>query len=145
IAKRFDAIFQNQTSDIQFEISPRGPLLDPDEGGYWQKTHRLYALIGTQPVFETPCTRITLRGQASRYELYSWENFAVQPKWPEGPAPTDPTMRDFRLGLRSLQGNSKPRVAHQVDARVLADYEGNYTSHFTGGIGLLDLRTPDSL
>src|SRR5262249_19752878 len=145
VAKRIEAIVQNHTSNVQFEISPRGPLLDPGQGGFWEKTHRLYALSATQPLYDTLCTHVALRGQASRYEFYSWENFAVQPLWPDGPAPADPTMQDFRLGLRSLQGNHHPRVANQLDVRLTSDYEGNFTSHFTGGVGVLDLRTPDSL
>ncbi len=145
---RIDAIFQNQTSDIHYELSPRGPLLDSNYPGEWEKTHRLYALIGTHPLYEDDAYLVTVKGTASRYEYYSWENFAVQPLWPDGPAPadpTDPTMRDYRLGLRSLQGNRKPRVANQGDARLRIDFDGLMENHFTAGIGVLDLRTPDSL
>lgn len=143
--RRLDVIFQNQTSDIQYEISPRGPLLDAGEGGYWEKTHRLYALIGSQPVYEDDEYTVTLRGQLSRYEYYSWERFAVQPRWPDGPAPADPSMRDYRLGLASVQGNRDPRVANQAETRLLVDFDGNFENHFTLGLYALGLRTPDSL
>jgi hypothetical protein len=53
-------------------------------------------------------------------------------------------MLDLRLGLRSVQGNDKPRVANQLDLRALYDWDGFYTSHLTAGVGVLDLQTPDS-
>ncbi len=146
IDRRLDVIFQNQTSDMQYEISTRGPLLDPGEGGYWDTTHRLYALVGTQPVYEDDEYSVSVRGQLSRYEYYSWENFAVQPRWPDAPdpAPGSP-FPDLEFGLRSLQGNREPRVANQAETRLLVDFDGNFENHFTAGLYALGLRTPDSL
>lgn len=135
---------ENLTSDVAFEISPRGPLLDPGHGGWWHKTHRLYAVVANQPVWSAPGATIKLRGQASRYEYYSQENFAVQPVWPDGPVPA-PGGRDLRLGLRALQGNDRPRTANQLDVRAIYDFACSYQSHLTAGLNVLHLHTPDSL
>jgi hypothetical protein len=135
---------QNLTSDVAFEISPRGPLLDPGQGGWWRKTHRLYGLVANQPVWDAPGASVVLRAQASRYEYYSQENFSVQPLWPDGPAPP-PGGRDLRDGLRSLQGNDRPRTANQLDVRAIYDYDCGYQSHLTAGLGVLRLHAPDSL
>jgi len=146
IDKRLELIFQNQTNDTKYEISPRGPLLEPGHPGYWEKTHRLYALVGTQPVYEDEEYLVTAKASVSRYEYYSWESFAVQPAWPTPDPPTNPAdMRDYTLGVRSLQGNREPRVANQAEVRGLVDFDGNFENHFTLGLNVQGIRTPNSL
>ena len=41
-------------------------------------------LIATQPLREYDDEHLTLTTQLSRYEYYSWENYAIQPAWPDG-------------------------------------------------------------
>ncbi|MBA3454287.1 MAG: TonB-dependent receptor [Deltaproteobacteria bacterium] len=144
VGKRIEASFQNLTSDIGFEISPSGPLLDEGAGGYWKKTHRLYGLELKQPLYDKPGASVNASVRGSRYEYYSDENFAIQPAWPDGP---EPAMggRDLRLGLRSLQGNDRPRTANQVELRVVHAYDQAIASKLTAGIGLLHMHTPASL
>ncbi|HEU0034844.1 MAG TPA: TonB-dependent receptor plug domain-containing protein [Kofleriaceae bacterium] len=145
LGKRVDLLVQNQTSDIDWEISPFGPLLDEGHGGYWKKTHRLYSLASSETLYDEPGAKLVGRARVSRYEFYSDENFVVQPVWPDGPAPATPDARDFRLGLRSLQGNDRPRAANQLDLRVVHDYTGAVTSQLTAGVGVLHQHTPASL
>lgn len=140
-----DFFVENLTSDINYEISPFGPLLDDGHGGYWKKTHRLYMATLSHPLYDEPGAKLTGRARASRYEYYSDENFAVQPAWPDGPEPGPMDPRDLRLGLRSLQGNDEPRVAHQLDLRVVHDYDVAFQNRLTAGIDLLHQHTPDSL
>jgi outer membrane receptor protein involved in Fe transport len=145
IAEQLELAIQNLTSDYQFEISPFGPLLDRGQGGYWRKTHRLYSVVGTRELYQGDGARLVGRAQLSRYEYFSDENFAVQPLWPDGPAPA-PGGRDLRNGLRSLQGNSDPRVSNQLDARVDHEVErAPWSNHLSVGLGLLLLQTPVSL
>lgn len=142
---RLQLTFQNLTNDSHWEISPFGALLDEDQGGYWKKTHRLYAVTGEQPLYVEDLASVKLQARLSRYEFYSDENFVVQPVWPDGPAPAMPGARDLRQGLRSLQGHPDPRVANQLDVRVVHDVENVVTNRLTGGINLLHQFTPASL
>ena len=141
---RLQLTFQNLTNNSYWEISPFGPLLDEDRGGYWKKTHRLYAIAGQQPLYVEDLASVTLQARVSRYELYSDENFVVQPEWPDGPEPM-PGARDLRLGIRSLQGHPDPRSANQLDVRVIHDLENVVTNRLMGGLNILHQHTPPSL
>ncbi|MDX2091316.1 MAG: TonB-dependent receptor [Kofleriaceae bacterium] len=144
LANRIELTVQNLTNETFFEISTRGALLDADKPGYWKKTHRLYSLVGTEPLHEAEGAKLTLRGALSRYELYSWENFAVSPRYPDGPEPAMGGL-DVRNGVRSVQGNDDPRVAHYGDVRMIHDYTLGFENHLTAGMGVLHVHTPDSL
>ncbi|MDQ3341425.1 MAG: TonB-dependent receptor plug domain-containing protein [Myxococcota bacterium] len=141
---RLQLTFQNFTNDSNWELSPFGALLDEGQGGYWKKTHRIYAVAGQHPLYVEDLASVTLQARVSRYEFYSDENFVVQPLWPDGPEPA-PGGRDLRLGIRSLQGNPDPRVANQLDVRVVHDLENVVTNRLMGGINILHQFTPASL
>ncbi len=152
IERRVELTVQNLTSDVEFEISPRGALLEPGLGGRWSKTHRLYALRGEQPLFTDSGARLALRGTVSRYELYSWERFAIQPRWPAELEQPMGAARDLSTGLTSVQGNDRPRAAHQADLRMVheiapsgLDGPRGLRNQLTVGLGALHMRTPASL
>jgi TonB-dependent Receptor Plug Domain/TonB dependent receptor len=142
IDQRVELVFQNLTNEMQWEISPLGALLDEGAGGYWKKTHRLYAVAGKHTLYEEENASVVAHARVSRYELYSDENFAIQPRWPDGPVPT--TGRDLRLGLRSDQGNPDPRTANQLDLRVIHELENWCTNRLMGGVNVLHQHLPSS-
>jgi hypothetical protein len=144
IDDRVELMFQNLTSDVEWEISPFGPLLDKDQGGYWKKTHRIYAIGAHQALYDVEGAKLTGYARLSRYELYSDENFVVQPEWADGPVPM-PGGRDLRKGLRSLQGNADPRTANQLDLHVVHDVTWPVTNRLLAGINILHMHTPPSL
>ena len=142
VDQRVEVIFQNLTNEMNWEISPLGSLLDEDAGGYWKKTHRLYAIAGKQMLYEEDNASVVAHARISRYELYSDENFAIQPAWADGPEPT--TGRDLRLGLRSDQGSPEPRTANQLDARVIHELTNWCTNRLMGGVNVLHQHLPPS-
>jgi hypothetical protein len=139
IGRSITAMFKNQSSYTFHEIGLYGVKLKPGQEGFYDKTWRTYALSANQQLGDS----VTVTAMASRFEFYSWENFAVQPAYP-GALPTDNVA--VREGQRSLQGNpDKARVTHEVELR-LAHFSGypedGWKNNLLFGVAALDMGSP---
>jgi hypothetical protein len=145
IGKSITAMFKNQDSLNFHEIGLYGPKLAPGQEGFYDKTWRTYALTAKQEAMDGD---LTFTASASRFEFYSWENFAVQPAYPDVDV-SDPNLVNptpVVEGQRSLQGNpEKPRVTHQVELRMssFSGYvEDGWKNQLLAGIEALDMGSP---
>jgi hypothetical protein len=138
MGRHVTAMFKNQSSYQFHEIGLYGVKLQPGQEGFYDKTWRTYALSAKQEVGD-----FTFSALASRFEFHSWENFAVQPAYPDA-LPTD--SEELRFGQRSLQGNPEiPRVTHQGELR-LSHFSGwpedGWKNQLLAGINAVDMGSP---
>ncbi len=141
LGRHVTAMFKNQTSYTTHEISLYGPKLPAGEEGFYDKTWRTYAVTANREVADG----LTLSAIVSRFEFYSWENFAINRSYPDA-LDTDPD--NIKLGSRSLQGNAeKPRATHQGELRLsqFSGYpEDGWKNQLLVGLLALDMGSPEN-
>ena len=131
LAGRLELMVQYFSSDVQYEISPFGSLLLPDDPGFWDTSNLLYAAS-----WEDSLPRgFRYRVSGSRYEHKSWEYFIVHP--------VNENVLPF--GFSSLQGNEQhPEVNHLVEARLYHDWRrGGLANRGLLGVSYLHQRMPE--
>lgn len=120
-------------SFTNFEISPFGALLQPDDRGWWDTSNLLYSAAWEDSLPHG----FTYRLSASRYEHKSWENFVIFPK----------NDQYLPFGFASLQGNElQPEVSHQVEGRLYHTWEtARWSNRGLLGVAYLHQMMPNQL
>jgi outer membrane receptor protein involved in Fe transport len=120
-------------SDVRFEISPFGSLLEPGQPGYWRRSQVILGARWRDVLSEDVRYQVAV----SRFENTTWERFAIHPPSPLG----------HPEGFGSLQGHpAQPRVSNLFESQLeWAPRGGNLTHRLLVGVTAHDQRVPDSL